>query len=132
MYIFTLVTDVEKVVESLRAQRGDFTLAMLYNNALEAESSWNLIVSALWTDKLGAVEATRVIAQALNQGLGLENQRAISRVTVLKTSDSFVQDMVGLYPVTPGSRVPVAQLTAGQVTEGSGFILYSQKMALAE
>jgi hypothetical protein len=31
MPVFTLVTDVEKVVESLRAQYGEFVFAMLYN-----------------------------------------------------------------------------------------------------
>jgi hypothetical protein len=129
MYIFTLVTDVEKVVESLRAKHGEFALAILYNDALEASSGWNLIVAAPWTDRMGVAEATRIIAHALNQGLGLENQRAISRITVLKTSDPFVRDMIGLYPVTPGARMPIRQLTAGQVNEGSGFILYSQKVA---
>jgi len=129
MYIFTLVSDVEKVVETLRAQYGEFTLAMLYNNELEAESSWNLIISAPWTDSLGVAEATRTVARALNQGLGLENQRAISRITVLKTSDPFVRDMTRLYPATPGVRIPIQQVMAGPVSEGSGFILYSQMVA---
>jgi hypothetical protein len=129
MYIFTLGTDVEKVVEGLRAQYGEFALVMLYNDALQAESSWNLIVSAPWTDKMGVGEATGVIARALNQGLDLENQRAISRITVLKMSDPFVRDMTKLYPAGARARIPIAQLTAGEVTEGSGFILYSQKVA---
>jgi hypothetical protein len=102
---------------------------MLYNGALDAGSGWNLIVSAPWTDKIGVGEATRLIATALNQRLPVDSQRAISRITVLKTSDPFVRDMTKLYPVTPGAPVPIAQLTAGEVTEGSGFILYSQKVA---
>jgi len=129
MHIFTLVTDVEKVVESLRKQQGEFALALLYNETLDAGRGWNLIVAAPWADKMGDADATRVIAHALHDGLALENQPTISRVTVLKTSDPFVKDMIGLYPVTPGARVPVQQLTAGQLTEGSGFILYSQKVA---
>lgn len=129
MYIFTLVDDVEKVVEALRAERGEFSLAMLYNNTLEADSSWNLIASARWTDEMGIAKATHVIAEALSKGLGWENQRSISRVTVLKTSDPFVRDMTKLYPVRPGARIPIAQVTAGEVTEGSGFIIYSQKVA---
>jgi hypothetical protein len=126
MYIFTLVDDVEKVVENLREHHGEFTLAMLYNNSLDADTSWNLIVSGPWTDALGVGEATRIIALALNQGLGAESQHAISRVTVLKTSDPFVRDMIRLYPVRDGARVPVAHVTAGQIAEGSGFVLYSQ------
>jgi hypothetical protein len=37
--------------------------------------------------------------------------------------------MTKLYPVTIGSRVPLQQVTAGEVTEGAGFILYSQQAA---
>jgi hypothetical protein len=129
MYIFTLVDDVGKVIETLRKQHGEFMLAMLYNSALEAESGWNLIVSAPWTDAMGAAEATRLIARVLNESLGLENKQAISRITVLRTSDPFVRDMIKLYAVRSGSRVPLSQVTAGEVTEGSGFILYSQKVA---
>ena len=128
MYIFTLGTDVEKVVRALRSQYGEFALAILYNDALEAASGWNLIVSAPWTDKMGIAEATRVIARALNQGLESENQRAISRITVLKSSDPFVRDMTKLYPVTDGP-VPIGQVTAGEITEGSGFVFHSQMVA---
>jgi hypothetical protein len=129
MYIFTLGTDVEKVMEGLRVQHGEFALVMLYSNALESDSSWNLIVSAPWTDVMGVGEATRLIARALNEGLERENQQAISRITVLKTSDPFVRDVIRLYPVSPLAPVPIAQVTAGGVTEGSGFILCSQDVA---
>jgi hypothetical protein len=129
MDIFTLVKDVEKVIGKLREERGEFTLAMLYNNSLEARSSWNLIVSAPWLDSMDLTAGTRLIANALNQHLGLENQVSISRVTVLKTSEPFVRDMTNLYPVSgPGSPIPVNQLNAGEMS-GSGFILHSLKAA---
>jgi hypothetical protein len=128
MYIFTLVSDVRKVIERVRKQRGEFRLAMLFNNALEAEAGFNLIVSATWTDEAGTATAIRTIARALNKGLGAENRNSISRITVLKTSDPFVKDMTSLYPVA-GEDVPLRQVTAGRVTEGSGFIFYSQKAA---
>jgi hypothetical protein len=129
MDIFALVRDVEKVIGKLGTERGEFTLAMLYNNSLEAKSSWNLIVSAPWLDKMTLTEGTRLIANALNQNLGLENQVSVSRVTVLKTSEPFVRDMTNLYPVLkPGSPIPVNQLNTGDLS-GSGFILYSQRAA---
>jgi hypothetical protein len=129
MDIFTLVRDVEKVIGKLRTERGEFTLAMLYNNSLEAKSSWNLIVSAPWLDKMTLTESTRLIANALNQNLGLENQISVSQVTVLKTSEPFVRDMTNLYPVLkPGFPIPVTQLNSGDFS-GSGFILYSKKAA---
>jgi hypothetical protein len=100
---------------------------MLYNVDLDANTNWNLIVSADWTDALGTSEATKVIARELHQRLGLENKAAISRVTVLKTSDPFVRDMARLYPMmSPGEGVPVKQVTAGGITEGAGFVFYSQ------
>ena len=127
MYIFTLVADVRRVVESLRAGRGEFKLAMLYNLDLSASTNWNFIVSADWTDVLGVPQATRLIAKALYEQLGLENRVAISRVTVLKSSDQFVTDMARLHPYAiPGGGVPLQQVTAGGVTDGAGFIFYSQ------
>jgi hypothetical protein len=127
MYIFTLVADVRKVIEGLRAIRGEFKLAMLYNLDLDASTNWNLIVSSDWTDALGTPEATKVIARELHQRLGLENKAAISRVTVLKTSDPFVRDMARLYPMmSPGGGVPLKQVAAGGITEGAGFVFYSQ------
>lgn len=126
MYIFALVDDVGKMVDRLQEQHGEFRLAMLYNSSLDATSNWNLIVSAPWTDKMGIAPATRLIANALYESLGQENQKAISRITVMETSDPFVRDMNRLYPA---SHVPLVQVTAGDVREGSGFVLYSQKVA---
>jgi hypothetical protein len=128
MRVFTLVTDVSKVVEVLRSQYGQYKLAMLYNSAaLDVPTNWNLIVSSGWTDDLGIAEATRRIARELHLKLGLENRSAVSRVTVLRTNDPFVRDMTHLYPVSghPGG-LPLSQVVAGGVTEGVGFLFYSQ------
>jgi hypothetical protein len=129
VHIFALVTDVQKVVENLRAKFGDFKLAMLYNSAsaLDVPTNWNLIVSSDWTDRTGLVEATKIIAHELHQSLGLENRPAISRVTVLKTADPFVRDMTHFYPVlSQQDRIPPRQIVAGDVTEGAGFVFCSQ------
>ena len=127
MYIFTLVTDVQEVVEKLRSRFGDFKLAMLYNSALDVSANWNLIVSSDWTDRMGISQATRVIAEQLYESLSLERRPAISRVTVLKTADPFVRDMTRLYPVLGRQGgIPLRQVTAGDVTEGAGFVFYSQ------
>lgn len=128
MHISTLVDDVQKVVEDLREKHGEFTLAMLYNTgSLTFSINWNLIVPAPWTDEMGKVETTHLIAHALHDGLDPDNQSAISRVTVLKTTDPFVRDMTYLHPVASPGGVPVSQVTAGDVEEGSGFIFYSKK-----
>jgi len=129
MYIFTVVDDVKKVIEGLRNQYGEFTLAMLYSSGtLQAGANWNLIVSAPWTDRMGIAHATRAITNALDQGLELQDKLAISRVSVLKTKDPFVRDMTRLYDVGSPLDTPV-QMPAGEITEGSAFILYSKRAA---
>jgi hypothetical protein len=94
---------------------------------LESELGWNLIVSASWTDEARAAASIHAIARALNEELGMENRNSISRITVLNTTDPFVRDMTSLYPVAGPDGVPISQVTAGQVTEGGGFVFYSQK-----
>jgi hypothetical protein len=127
MYIFTLVGDVKKVIEILRHRYGDYKLAMLFNSDLDAPTNWNLIVSSEWTDDLGVSEAIKIIARTLHESLGLENKGAISRITVLKTNDPFVRDMTHIYPVPGGQGgIPLSQVTAGGITEGAGFVFYSQ------
>lgn len=127
MYLDSLVAQVYKVIEALRPQRGPYKLAMLYNSVLNASSNWNLIVSADWTDNLGVADATSVVVHALFEALTPEYRAALGRVTILKTTDPFVRDMTRLYPVlTKQGGVPVQQLAAGDVTEGAGFVFYSQ------
>lgn len=128
MVVFTLVSDVRKVIDTLRDRYGEYKLAMLYNSAaLDVLTNWNLIVSSDWTDNLGIAEATRRIARELHLSLGLENRGAVSRVTVLKSNDPFVRDMTHLYQVSGDhGALPLGQVVAGGITEGAGFVFYSQ------
>lgn len=130
MYLFQLVEKVRGVVESLKNRLGEFRLAMLYNADLGAKLNWNLIISAPWSDEESVGSTIRMIADELHKNLDGESKQAISRITVLKPDDPFVQDMVHLYPVS-GSGAPVAQLVAGGVTEGGGFVFYSQPLSVA-
>jgi hypothetical protein len=133
MYISTLVADVQKVLLMLRVDHGEYRLAMLYNADLGAQTNWNLIVSSEWADKLGIPQATRVIARELHQGLSLENKSALSRVTVLKTDDPFVEEMMNLYPeIGDAAGVPLKQMTAGGVIEGGAFIFYLRPASKSE
>jgi hypothetical protein len=131
VHIFTLVDDIQRIVERLRRERGEFALAMLYNpDGLQADSRWNLIVSAPWMDKMGFAEATLFVTETLSKDSEFQDKRAISRVSVLETADPFVRDMTRLYPdIGGGEPRRVDQLTAGSVNEGSGFVLYSQRAA---
>lgn len=127
MHIVALVDDISKLIEQLRAGHGDFKLAMLYNRSLDMPTNWNLIIAADWTDSAGIGPATHLIAKELHEGLGEEVRTAISRISVLKTNDRFVREMTSLHPVLNSKRaVPVSPVIAGGITEGIGFLFYSQ------
>jgi hypothetical protein len=76
---------------------------------------------------MGQAETIHLIAHVLHDELNPDSWPAISRVTVLKTSDPFVRDMTYLFPVVSPGGVPISRVTAGDVEEGSGFIFYSKK-----
>jgi len=125
--IWTTPGDVQKVVETLRSQRGEFSLAMLYNEDAASSTGWNLIVSAPWTDALGLPEATGIVVRALSEGLSLENKHAISRVTVLPTNDRFVREIASLYQISsPSSGQWVQNTSAAGIPIGAAFIFYSR------
>jgi hypothetical protein len=124
--IWTTPGDVQKVVETLR-QRGEFSLAMLYNEDGLSSTGWNFIVAAPWTDALGRAEATGVVVRALSEGLGLENKHAISRVTVLSTKDPFVRDITLLYQITsPGAGQWIQNISAAGIPVHTAFVFYSR------
>jgi hypothetical protein len=127
MYITTLVDDITRVLERLRSDRGDFVLAMLYSRTEDTDGNWNLIISAPWVDELGKVEATEAVATALSNGLGFENKSAISRITVLPTTDPFVRQVV-FYAGSVGlpHSMPVRNLTFAGIPIGSGVVFYSR------
>jgi hypothetical protein len=100
---------------------------MLYNRAEEASTGWNLIVAAPWADELGVADSTEVIVRELSQNLGLENKTAISRVTVLKTDDSFVRAMNDYFNSIPPQGVqPVRNIVVDGVPIGSGYVFFSE------
>jgi hypothetical protein len=127
MAVKTLVNDVQKILNQIRTARGPFILAMLYNRAEEANTGWNVIVAAPWADELGVADATGVIVRELSLKLGLENKTAISRVTVLKTDDSFVRAMNDYFSLIPPQGVqPLRNIVVDGVPIGSGYVFFSE------
>jgi hypothetical protein len=132
MHIFPLVAEVQQVIDNLRRDRGDLKLALLFNSVLNARTNWNLIVSSDWSDRLGTVDATKIIAYEVHRVLSEENRKAISRVTVLRTKDTFVRDVTQIYPEAEvNGGMPVNHLTAGQVSDGAGYIFSSHRSIAA-
>jgi len=126
-YIETTVSDVQKVLELLQAQHGKFALAMLYSRDEPSETGWNLIVAAPWADRLSKADATGIVVDALSVHLGMENKRAISRVTVLPVREDFVREMTSFFQVaSPGAAHPVHNVSAAGIPIGAGYVFYSQ------
>lgn len=127
-YIQTTEPDVRKVVEALRLQHGEFSLAMLSSeDGLSPTTGWNLIIAAPWADALGRAEATGVVTRALSEGLGLENKHAISRVTILPAKDRFVREITSVYRITsPRDRQWVRNISAAGIPIDTAFIFYSR------
>jgi hypothetical protein len=128
MYLSPMVVDVvQKTIEDLRTTHGEFNLAMLHSETENVEYGWNLIVSAPWTDKLGLAKATRTVVRALSQRITVEQQPAVARVTVLKTSDPFVRELTGFLPMsTPRSRQEIRGVAFDGIPVGRGILFYSQ------
>lgn len=127
MVVKTLVSDVRKILDQIRAVRGPFVLAMLYNRAEEANTGWNVIIAAPWADELGVADSTEAMVRELSFNLGLENKTAISRVTVLKTDDSFVSAMNDYFSLVPLHGVQLMRnIVVDGVPIGSGYVFFSE------
>lgn len=127
VYIDTLSDEVQSAIDNLREEKGEFALAMLYNDGL-ATTGWNVIVAARWADNLGRAEAIRVVIQALRERLGEGNKQAISRITVLPTNDAFVEAITSVYQInSPGARQWVQNIVVAGIPIGVAYILYSRR-----
>lgn len=127
VYIDTLSDEVQSAIDNLREEKGEFSLAMLYNDGL-ATTGWNVIVAARWADRLGRAEAVRIVIQALSGRLGEGNKQAISRITVLPTNDPFVEAITSVYQVnSPGARQWVQNIVVAGIPIGLANILYSHR-----
>jgi hypothetical protein len=127
IYIDTLSDEVQSAIDNLREERGEFSLAMLYNDGI-ATTGWNVIIAARWADELGRAEAIRVVIQALSERLGEGNKQAISRITVLPTNDAFVEAVTSVYQVnSPGARQWLQNVVVAGIPIGLANILYSRR-----
>ena len=126
-YVATFRPDVQRVLGKLRTEYGPLVLAMLYRPSDSPEETWNFILSAPWTDRMGRAASIGVITHALSHELGFESKQLISRVTVLPTNDPFVGELTSLYQVaSPGAEQFITNTSAAGIPIGVGYILYSQ------
>lgn len=122
----SLTEQLLDAIAALADKRGEFTLAMLVPSGSGLSDTWNLVVSAKWTDEKGFYAAIPIISSSLREHLSKANGSKISRISVLGTAEPLVTELKPL-DIQPGTayRVEMFALTARGIEEA--IILVAQR-----
>lgn len=96
----------ETVMETIRKvadRRGGFTLAMLLPSNAHDSASWNAVFSAHWLDPLSLREAVKTMLDELKTNLPGSAFSRIQRVSILRTSESFVREVTADLSISIGT-----------------------------
>lgn len=93
----TLVKAFQKTAAQLESAYGPVALLLLVAPDEETIDSWNVIVSAHGLDQKPRGEAVRELSEVLRKSLKKSLWTAVSRATVLRTNDPFVQAFTQRY-----------------------------------
>ncbi|MBN2267362.1 MAG: hypothetical protein JW725_03425 [Candidatus Babeliaceae bacterium] len=94
-----LVSTFHEVVQALRQRTGHIALFLL--NALDTENtSWHILISTDTYDQMTIKTALRDFMTILERHVETNVLKSILRVTILKTSDSFVKAVNRTFDVT--------------------------------
>lgn len=120
----------EQLLDSIAAlaeKRGEFTLVMLVPSGSGLSDSWNLVVSAKWTDEKGFHVAIPIISSSLREHLSKANGSKISRISVLGTTEPLVTELKSLdIPLGTAYRVEMFALAARGIEEA--IVLVAQQV----
>ena len=107
-----MVEKLQNLIRRVEAQKGSLTLFMLWKDVTEVEK-WTVVVSAPWLDKQNQQTALRYWINLLQGALNTSELNTISRVSVVKTDDKFVQFLTRAVNVSGGA----VRFTRNQVGE---------------
>lgn len=93
-----LVKEFEKTAAQMEKWYGPVALMLLVAPDEESSDSWNVIVSARGLDRKAYGEAVRLFTETVRKTLPRSLWPAVTRVTVLRSSDPFVQTFIQRYP----------------------------------
>ena len=96
-------------VRKIGERKGPFTLAMLIPTSAHHPAEWNAVFSAKWLDPLSVGQAVKTVLDELNAMLSKAAIANVQRVSVLRTTESFVREItsdLGI-PVQPGTAYRV-------------------------
>ncbi len=94
-----LVDQVKAAVDAFRQMHGPVALAMLEGTS-ETDKSWNLVFAAPALDGLSAKEGVDEVIKVVRGALPRGSWPAISRVTVLRSTDALVDAMSRIFRVS--------------------------------
>lgn len=90
------VEAIGRFLRVLAAERGDLNLAMLVPAGSGLSDKWNFVLSAKWIDGNGLQAAIPSISSLLRTHVSKNNAARIERISVLRTSDLLVTDLMSL------------------------------------
>ena len=96
-------------VRKIGDRKGSFTLVMLLPSNVHDVAEWNAVFSAKWLDPLSLKTAVKTIFDELRATLSNSAMAKIQRVSVLRTTESFVREVttdLGI-PSQPGTAYRV-------------------------
>jgi hypothetical protein len=120
-----LVTECQKVLAVFSQKRYHMAVFML--KAVEADlNAWNLIVSAVELDRMSTKAAVRHVVQLLKTVVKQSVLQRIVRVTVLSTTDPFIEELTQTYPVAPSTRRYLQSSFIGDIYLEKAIVFLSQ------
>lgn len=123
-----LVKECQKVLAVFTQQRYHMAVFML--KAIEADlNAWNLIVSATEFDTMSTKAAVRHVVQLLKTVVKQSVLQRIVRVTVLNTTDPFVEAVTQTTPVTSSARRYLQSAFMGDIYLEKAIVLLSQTVS---
>lgn len=92
-------------IRKIADQKGPFTLVMLLPSSAHDAAEWNAVFSANWLDPLSIREAVKSMSNGLKAALPDSSFAKIQRVSILRTTESFVREVTSdlVNPITPGT-----------------------------
>ncbi len=106
-----LTRALRALVEEYSEEGRIFTLVMLIPaEPTSPAGNHTLVVSAPWLDEKSPREAISTILESLIEELGSTQSpgfRKLARITVIRTTDPFVETVTTLFPVLDGNAVTI-------------------------
>jgi len=126
-----MVEILRKVLKEFDTKNQGYTLVMLISEESYANNTlnWNVLISAKWLDNQNLKKSLTKFIDILKKN-GSENiLKSISKISILRTSDTFVSSMNSFYSVSPKNIMDLPNISLHGVTIDKAVILESKKAA---